>query len=72
MFDTLEILCTHFSYNKKLKEEKQFFNVVADIQRVLKILKIRKLHLKGKSLSCFPIKSCFPIIYKNCSEIYCQ
>ena len=48
MFDTLEILCTHFSYNKKLKEEKKVFNVVADIQRVLKILKIRKLTLEGK------------------------
>ena len=48
MFDTLEILCTHFSYNKKLKEEKKIFNVVADIQRVLKILKIRKLTLEGK------------------------
>ena len=53
MFDTLEILCTHFSYNKKLKEEKKIFNVVADIQRVLKILKIRKLTLEGKIVKLF-------------------
>ena len=59
MFDTLEILCTHFSYNKKLKEEKKFFNVVADIQRVLKILKIRKLTLEGKIVKLFSNQKLF-------------
>ena len=59
MFDTLEILCTHFSYNKKLKEEKKIFNVVADIQRVLKILKIRKLTLEGKIVKLFSNQNLF-------------
>ena len=59
MFDTLEILCTHFSYNKKLKEDKKIFNVVADIQRVLKILKIRKLTLEGKIVKLFSNQKLF-------------
>ena len=59
MFDTLEILCTHFSYNKKLKEEKKIFNFVADIQRVLKILKIRKLTLEGKIVKLFSNQKLF-------------
>ena len=59
MFDTLEILCTHFSYNKKLKEEKKIFNGVADIQRVLKILKIRKLTLEGKIVKLFSNQKLF-------------
>ena len=39
---------THFSYNEKLKEEKNFYTTVANIQRVLKIWKIRNLTLEGK------------------------
>ena len=35
--DTLKILGTPSCYNKKLKEEKSFYNIVTDIQRVLKI-----------------------------------
>ena len=31
--DTLKILGTHFSYNEKLKEEKNFYKTVTDIQR---------------------------------------
>ena len=31
--DTLKILDTHFSYNEKLKEEKNFYKTVTDIQR---------------------------------------
>ena len=30
--DTLKILGTHFSYNKKLKEEKTCYNTLTDIQ----------------------------------------
>ena len=44
--DTLKILGTHFSYNKKLKEEKTCYNTLTDIQRVLKIWKKRNLTLK--------------------------
>ena len=46
--DTLKILGTHFSYNKKLKEEKNFYKIVTDIQRVLKIWKMRRLTLEEK------------------------
>ena len=46
--DTLKILGTHFSYNEKLKEEKIFYKIVTDMQRVLKIWKIRRLTLEGK------------------------
>ena len=46
--DTLKILGTHFSYNKKLKEEKNFYKIVTDMQPVLKIRKMRKLTLEEK------------------------
>ena len=46
--DTLKILGTHFSYNKKLKEKKNFCKIVTDMQQVLKIWKMRRLTLEGK------------------------
>ena len=46
--DTLKILGTHFSYNKKLKEKKNFYKIPTDIQQVLKIWKMRGLTLLGK------------------------
>ena len=46
--DTLKLLGTHFSYNEKLKKEKIFYKIVTDMQRVLKIWKIRRLTLEGK------------------------
>ena len=46
--DTLKILSTHFSYNEKLKEKKNFYKIVTDMQQVLKIWKIRKLALEEK------------------------
>ena len=46
--DTLKILDTHFSYNKKLTEEKTFYTTVTNIQRVLKKWKMRNLTLEGK------------------------
>ena len=45
--DTLKILGTQFSYNKKLKEEKNFYKIVTDMQRVLKIWKMRRLTSEG-------------------------
>ena len=44
--DTLKILGTHFSYNKKLKDEKKFYKTVTDIQRVLNTWKMRNLTLE--------------------------
>ena len=46
--DTLKILGTHFSYNENLKEEKQFYKTITDIQQVLNIWKMRNLTLEGK------------------------
>ena len=48
--DTIEILGTHFSYNEKLKVERNFFLIIANIQRVLKLWKLRNLNLEGKIL----------------------
>ena len=44
--DMLKILGTHFSYNEKLKEKKNFYKIVTDMQRVLKIWKMRMLTLE--------------------------
>ena len=46
--DMLKILGNYFSYKKKWKEEKNLFKTATDIQRVLKIWKIRNLPLEGK------------------------
>ena len=48
--DTIKILGTHFFYNKKLKEERNLCLIVANIQRVLKLWKLRNLTLEGKIL----------------------
>ena len=50
VLDTIEILGTHFSYNEKLKEERNFYLIVANIQRVFKLWKLRNLTLQGKIL----------------------
>ena len=46
--DILKILGTHFSYNEKLKDEKIFYTAVTNIQRVLKMWRMRNLTLEGK------------------------
>ena len=46
--DSLKRLGTHFSYNKKLKEKKNVYNIVTDFQEVFKIWQIRNLILEGK------------------------
>ena len=48
--DTIKILGTQFSYNEKLKEERNFCLIIANIQRVLKLWKLRNLTLEGKLL----------------------
>ena len=45
--DILKILGTHFSYNQKLKAEKNY-RTITDIQRVSKLWKMRNLTLKVK------------------------
>ena len=46
--DTLKILGSNFSYNKKLEEVKDFYKTVTHMHRVLKIWKMRKVTLEGK------------------------
>ena len=46
--DTSKILGTHFSYNEKLKEEKNFYSIITDIQRAFKIWNMTKFTLEGK------------------------
>ena len=50
VLDTIKILETHFSYNEKLKEEINFCLIIVNIQRVLKLRKLRNLTLEGKIL----------------------
>ena len=49
--DTIKILGTHFSYNEKLKLEKNFCLIIANIQRVLKLWKLRNLTLAILAIS---------------------
>ena len=73
--DMLKIFGTHFSYNKKLKDEKKIFKSLTDIQQVLKIWKMKNLTLEGKII-IFKTKAiskiCLPIIYNNCSKTCCE
>ena len=46
----LKILGTHLSYNKSIERGKKLFMTVTDIQRVLKIWKMRNLTLKQKNV----------------------
>ena len=66
--DTLKILGTHFSYNEKLKEKKNFYKIVTDMQRVLKIWKKRKFTLEGK-IVIFKTIAILKIVLQ---AIYCQ
>ena len=50
VLDTIKILGTHFAYNKKLKEERNFCLIIANIQRILILWKLRNLTLEGKIL----------------------
>ena len=45
--DTFTILGSHFSYNRKLIEKKTFYTTVSNIQRVLRIWKMKNLTLEG-------------------------
>ena len=62
--DTLKILGTHFSYNKKLKDEKKNFKILTYIQRVLKIWKMRNLTLEGK-IVVFKTKAISKVVFQS-------
>ena len=46
--NAIKVFGTPFRYNEKLKDEIYFYATVTDIERVLKIWKIRSLILEGK------------------------
>ena len=48
--DTIKISGTQFCYSEKLKEERNFCSIIADIQHVLKLWELRNLTLEGKIL----------------------
>ena len=49
VLDTMKVLGTHFSYSKRLNEESNFCLILANIQRVLKLWKLRNLTLERKN-----------------------
>ena len=46
--DVIKILGIYFSYNKKLEQEKNFFNHIVKIQNILKLWKLRKLSIERR------------------------
>ena len=48
VFDTIKI-SEHFSFNEKLKEERDFYFIIANIKRILKLWKLRNFTLEGKN-----------------------
>ena len=48
--DTIKILGIHFSYNKKIRTERNYLTTVKKIQKVLNVWITRTLTLEGKIL----------------------
>ena len=46
--ETIKILGIHYSYNKHIQAEKNFYDHVEAIETVLKAWRMRKLTLQGK------------------------
>ena len=53
--ETIKILGLHFSYNKKLREEKNFVSHIKSIENLLKIKKMRSLAIEEKIFKALPI-----------------
>ena len=49
--DVIKILGIYFSYNKKLEQEKNFFNHIVKIQNILKLWKLRNLSIEGRIIA---------------------
>ena len=62
--DTLKILGTHFSFSEKLKEEKNLYKTVTDIQRVLNIWKKTNGTLEGK-IAIFKTMAISKIVFQS-------
>ena len=46
--DVRKILGIYFPYNKKLEQEKNFFNYIVKIQNILKLWKLRNLSIERR------------------------
>ena len=46
--DVIQILGIYFSYNKKLEQEKSFFNHIVKIQKIFKLWKLRNLSIERR------------------------
>ena len=46
--ESVKMLGIHFSYNKKLEEEKSFYNRIAKIENILKVQRMKDLTIEGK------------------------
>ena len=46
--ETVKILGAHFSYNKNLEQDKNFYEHIAKIENILKLWCMRQLTLKGR------------------------
>ena len=46
--ETLKILAVHFSYNKNLQQDKNFWEHIVKIENILKLWRMRQLTLEGR------------------------
>ena len=46
--EAIKILGVYFSYNQKIKDDKNFYNIVSNIQGVLNLRRMRNLTLEGR------------------------
>ena len=46
--EAIKILGVYFSYNQKIKDDKNVYNIISNIQRVLNLWTMRNLALEGR------------------------
>ena len=46
--EAIKILGVYFSYNQEIKDDKNFYNIIANIQGALNLWRIRNLILEGR------------------------
>ena len=46
--EAIKILGVYFSYNQEIKDDKNFYNIIANIQGALNLWRIRNLTLEGR------------------------
>ena len=66
--DTIKIIGIHFSYNKEKRNEKNFLESITKLQNVLKVWRMRRLTLEGKTI-VFQKLFFFSLISKVPTEI---